>query len=110
MSTGHHVPSQLILAVLCVAIWATCCQAEPRSVDSPDAAVAAAKSGFQGVYDKASWHSELSPEAVAKFEPYNATLSNGWWDVVGTAPAGYQGHVPRARVSQGDGRVEVSVP
>ena len=82
---------------------------KPQSIDTPEAAIAAAKGGFQGVYDKASWHSELSPESIARFEPYTATLRDGWWEVVGTRRAGYQGRMPRARVARTDGRVEVSV-
>jgi len=82
---------------------------KPQPVETPEAAIAAAKSGFQGVYDKASWQTELSPENVSRFEPYRATLRDGWWDVLGTPRAGYQGRMPRARVARADGRVEVTV-
>ena len=82
---------------------------KPQPVETAEAAIAAAKVGFQGVYDKASSQSELSPESVARFEPYTATLRNGWWEVIGTRRSGYQGRMPRARVARTDGRVVVTV-
>ena len=82
---------------------------KPLPVETPEAAIAAAKDGFQSVNDKASWQSELSPENVARFEPYMATLRDRWWEVIGTRRAGYQGRIPRARVARIDGGVEVTV-
>jgi hypothetical protein len=82
---------------------------KPQPVETAEAAIAAAKIGFQGVYDKASSQSELSPESVAHFEPYTATLHDGWWEVIGTRHGGYQGRMPRARVARNDGRVVVTV-
>ncbi len=97
------------MIVLCLVGGDLLGASESQPVETPEAAIVAAKRGFQGVYDKASWQSELSPENVSHFEPYVATLRNGWWDVVGTRPVGYQGRMPRARVARTDGRVEVTV-
>ena len=102
-----------LLTACMIALWLIACDplgaSKPQPVETSEAAIAAAKGGFQGVYDKASWQSELSPENVARFEPYMATLRDGWWEVVGTRREGYQGPMPRARVARTDGRVEVTV-
>jgi len=95
----------IALCLLGCDLWGA---SKPQPVETPEAAIAAAKDGFQGVYDKTSWP-DLRPESVARFEPYMATLRDDWWEVVGTRHAGYQGRMPRACVARTNGRVEVTV-
>jgi hypothetical protein len=98
----------LATAVIAVCLVACFGPSKPKPVETPDAAIAAAKGAFRSIHEKAPSQSGYSPENVERFEPFTATLRDGSWEVTGTRPAGYQGRMPRARVSHADGSVSAT--
>jgi hypothetical protein len=94
----------LPVSVIALAIWASTPAAlacPPHSgtpaVPTADLAIAAAREAWDSIYEKARWHSELSRESTARFEPYTAILTDGVWLVRGTIPPGYHGERSRPR-------------
>jgi hypothetical protein len=79
-----------------------------RTVTTAPAAVAAANAAWQSSYIEAPWHKEFSPDNIARYEPYTATLSNGVWSVSGTTPVGIGKDAPKARIRRRDGAADVS--
>jgi hypothetical protein len=66
----------------------SCSAGKPVAISTSSTAIAAAKEAWKSIYGKASQRSEFSPESIANSEPYEATLENGVWHVVGTLPKG----------------------
>jgi hypothetical protein len=80
-----------------------------ESVETPEAAIAAARQAWESIHDKASWNHIYSKASTRKFEPYTAVLQNGVWIVRGTNPPGYKGRVLETSVRKSDGSVSVNV-
>jgi NTF2 fold immunity protein of polymorphic toxin system component len=98
----------LLLLDFSVALAASCSSPRQSAVETPDAAIAAAKTGWAGIYDKTQ-RVQYSPSETKKFEPYTATLNNGRWTVKGTVPHGYRGDTLVTTVRASDGSVTVIV-
>ncbi len=81
--------------------------AENTPVRTAEAAVEKARKTWAALYEKGSWHKELSPKETARFEPYTASLSSGKWTVRGTIPKKYHGVTLVTTVQQEDGIVQV---
>ena len=96
-----------VLATVAVLV-AACSSSKQTPVATPDAAIAAAKAAWVGIYDKTQ-RPEYSPGETNKFEPYTATLSNGTWTVKGTVARGYRGETLVTTVRASDGSVRVTV-
>jgi hypothetical protein len=78
----------------------TGCQQGP--INTPQEAIAAAKSAWHSVHGNASWHALFSDESVARSEPYSAALEAGKWRVTGTLKYGAT-DMPEALINQQDG-------
>ena len=92
----------LTTAVALVGLAASCRSPDSAPITTPEAAIAVAKSGWVGTYDKT--HYELySKKETARFEPYTATLNDGIWTVKGTIPPGYHGYTLVTSVRAADG-------
>lgn len=76
-------------------------------MNTPEAAIAAARQTWDALYAKGGWHKEFSPAAVARLEPYTASNKGGIWTVRGTVPPGFRGVALVTTVRQADGAVQV---
>jgi hypothetical protein len=103
---------------MAIALLASAASAYPCDPVKPDAspvvttreaAVAAAKHGWESIHRKATWNETFSKITVTRFEPYSATLNGGVWHVVGTRPRNFDGPMPEAFVCQSDGAVDARV-
>jgi len=92
---------------LALSLLATAVPAAETPVNTPEAAIAAARRTWQELYEKGRWHAEFGPAAVARFEPYTASNHGGVWTVRGTIPRGYRGIALVTTVRQSDGSVQV---
>jgi len=92
---------------LALSLLASAAPAAETSVNTPEAAIAAARRTWQELYEKGRWHAEFGPNAVARFEPYTASNHDGVWTVRGTIPPGYHGVALVTTVRQSDGSVQV---
>jgi hypothetical protein len=96
--------------VLSLALLANACSSSDgndSAVLTAEAAIAKAKESWAGVYQK-THDPTLSEEAVKRFEPYTATLTDGVWTVRGTVPTDFHGGAPVATVRQADGLASVT--
>ena len=84
-----------------------CSPPSANPVTAPGVAVEKAKEAWASIYEKATWKTDYSEESTEKFEPYTATLEDGFWVVRGTVPSGYKGKILETKVRQSDGAVSV---
>jgi hypothetical protein len=98
----------VLIAVISLALTASCQSARQRSITTPQAAVAIAKSSWSSIYDKIR-SPAYSKADTARFEPYTATLKDGIWTVQGTIPPGYRGETLVTTVRAVDGFASIAV-
>jgi len=93
--------------LLMIALVPVCGAAPPAPVDTPEAAIAAARRTWEALDKKGGGHKEFGPAAIARFEPYTASKQGGVWTVRGTLPRAYHGVALVTTVRQADGGVQV---
>jgi hypothetical protein len=98
----HNLLRVVSLAISC-SLLASCLQGP---VNTPEQAVLAAKSAWEGVHEEVPWHAIFSKESVARAEPYSAVLESGKWHVIGTLREGAS-DMPEALINQHDGAADV---
>lgn len=103
------MPRMIFTLIFCISAALSDHVIASESVETPEAAIAAAKQAWESIYDEASWNHVYSKEIRRKFEPYTAVLQNDVWIVRGTNPPGYKGRVLETSVRKSDGSVSVNV-
>jgi hypothetical protein len=104
-STGR---AMLAAVVASLSLVTSCSSSRHTAVTTPEAAVAAAKNAWSGVYDKTQ-RPQYSSKETEKFEPYSATLDDGIWTVKGTIPLGFRGETLVTTVRAKDASATVTV-
>lgn len=84
------------------------CSHPTEPVNSPETAIASAKSAWASVRAKKE-DPIYSTQSTARFEPYIATLQGDEWIVRGTIPPNYHGEVLVTKIRRKDGTILISV-